>query len=685
MSRPVRDWAGTRPIPASAVRRAECLMPRRDVACRFCGPIAVATLVLALGGAALAVVNHNGPAVGGVTTAHLTGQFVLAVMYTAGGWLLAKYRPRVIYGWLALAAGLGHAMAVTGIGWATYTVTDGRHLPGADAALLGAFAGEPLENLAVVAFLVTFPYGRLPVGRLRWLAITAGVLCGGGWLLGLLAPVPETPDLPGLRNPIGVLPGLPFELLYATGLLLASIVIIRRWRKAEDRERQVLRWLAVVNLGAIALTPAIVLLPMGDLITTVAVAIELLVIAAVVLSHQLYGIEKVLNRALVYTLSLGVVTAVYGAGIAVVALLGHRAGGPWAYLAALAAAFSLAPARSRLQRLVNQFLYGRRDEPFTVVSRIASSLETSGSVAELLPRLVEAIATELRLPWVAVELCLDDGSVREIVHERNAPRGVIVRFPLEQGEVGALVVALRSGQTALGAEEERLMRSIAAQVGVAASNVLLTEELMRSRDQILTATENERRRLRRDLHDGLGPTLTAAATKVDAATNLLARNPSQAVAALDSVRDDLGSALEDLRRLVYALRPPVLDQLGLLGSLRQHLPHLSVPITLTAPETLPELPPAVEIAAYRIVTEAVTNVCRHARATACTVRVACSDKLILEVHDDGRGGDPWQPGVGLTSMRERVTALGGNWSAGPTSAGGRVAVELPLTLTGATA
>jgi DNA-binding NarL/FixJ family response regulator len=145
---------------------------------------------------------------------------------------------------------------------------------------------------------------------------------------------------------------------------------------------------------------------------------------------------------------------------------------------------------------------------------------------------------------------------------------------------------------------------------------------------------------------------------------------------------DLGSALEDLRRLVYALRPPVLDQLGLLGSLREQLPRMSVPVILSTPETLPPLPGAVEIAAYRIVTEAVTNGARHAAGTACTVTIACADWLTLEIRDDGTSDRLWPPGVGMTSMRERATALGGTWRAGPTGAGGRVLVELPLSLAG---
>jgi len=135
---------------------------------------------------------------------------------------------------------------------------------------------------------------------------------------------------------------------------------------------------------------------------------------------------------------------------------------------------------------------------------------------------------------------------------------------------------------------------------------------------------------------------------------------------------------------VYALRPPVLDELGLLGALQEQLRHAALPVTLSVPPELPALPAAVEIAAYRIVTEAVTNITRHAAASGCLVTIACADQLTLDIRDDGAGDSNWSPGIGLTSMRERATALGGTWSAGPTGNGGRVFVELPLSPAGTT-
>ncbi|TCJ33298.1 sensor histidine kinase [Parafrankia sp. BMG5.11] len=679
--------------------------------------LALAALVLAVAGAVLAVANRHGfltPSGGSASAAGWT-QVLLAVPFVAAGWLLATRRPEVPFGWLALAAAIGHGVAAAGTGWAVFTVFGDRELPGAAPALLAASTCEALGPLVLAIIWATFPQGRFPHGWVGRLAAVSVGLCAVGWLSGPLwsfRSAESPPAYAGLTNPIGVdaIPGWLPVALFSSGLLLGSAVMVVRWMRADGELRQVLRWLAVINAVAIVLTPVVVALPAGELIGSVGTVVELVVVVAVVLANRVYGIEAVLNRTLVYTLLTAFVAVVYAAGVAVLVAFGQQVGGTSTVLAAVGAAFSLAPARDRVQRMVNRFLYGERDEPYTVVTGVAARLEAAGSVQTLLPGLLEALVGALRLPSAAVEMRGDDGSVRSITHGEAARPGASVRFPLvHQGQdIGALVVSLRAGQNALAPRENRLLTDIARQVAVAASNVQLTEALMRSRERIVSAAEEERRRLRHDLHDGLGPTLTAAATKVDAAGNLVDRDVARTRNLLDSVRRDLTSALADLRRLVYALRPPVLDELGLLPALREQLRHAAVPVVVSAPESLPPLPAAVEIAAYRIITEAITNVTRHARASSCEVSITCVDHLRVEIRDNGTAGDgatgdsatgdtatggtasgsgsgsgaTWAPGVGLTSMRERATALGGSWIAGPTATGGRVLVELPLSLAG---
>jgi two-component system, NarL family, sensor kinase len=220
---------------------------------------------------------------------------------------------------------------------------------------------------------------------------------------------------------------------------------------------------------------------------------------------------------------------------------------------------------------------------------------------------------------------------------------------------------------------------------VALHAVLLSQELQRSRERLVAAREEERRRLRRDLHDGLGPILTAVTLKADAARSALNTAPDRADGLLAELRGDAKQAIGDLRRVVEDLRPASLDELGLLGALSQQVDRFArqgLAVTLHVPPTLPMLPAAVEVAAYRICTEALTNVVRHAHAQHVSITVAIDHSLCLEVHDDGAAtttnGDGWRPGVGLMSMADRVAEVGGTLQAGPTPTGGRVQVRLPL-------
>lgn len=201
-----------------------------------------------------------------------------------------------------------------------------------------------------------------------------------------------------------------------------------------------------------------------------------------------------------------------------------------------------------------------------------------------------------------------------------------------------------------------------------------TLRLRASREASIASIEDERRRLRRDLHDGLGPTLTGAAYAADAALNLMARDPSAAHPQLASVRVSIEDAITEIRRLVDGLRPPALDELGLVSALRQHASSLPVPVTITAGD-LPNMGAAVEVAAYRICVEALTNVVRHACASSAELSLtATPDSLSIVVVDDGRTAGPWHPGTGITSMRERAALVGGTFTAGDHT----VLANLPL-------
>jgi signal transduction histidine kinase len=227
---------------------------------------------------------------------------------------------------------------------------------------------------------------------------------------------------------------------------------------------------------------------------------------------------------------------------------------------------------------------------------------------------------------------------------------------------------------------------IADPVAVAVHSMIVSDELQTSRERIVAAREEERRRLRRELHDGLGPTLTGIAFAADAAANTIDADPEQSQQLLTTLRRDTRAALADVRRLVDNLRPPALDELGLLGAMRQRADQLSwrsdgesVHVTLDVPDELPALPAAIEVATYRITTEALTNVVRHSKASGALVQLSCGERLELSITDDGPPNGAWAPGVGLDAMRERAAELGGSFQAGPTPAGGQVVASFPLT------
>jgi signal transduction histidine kinase len=436
----------------------------------------------------------------------------------------------------------------------------------------------------------------------------------------------------------------------------------------------------------------------GDLFVYAAMLLIPLSIGVAVLRYRLWDIDVVINRTLVYgALTVGVVLlyvlVVGGLG----ALLQLRGNLIVSLLATGLAAVLFAPLRERLQRGVNRLMYGERDDPYAVLSRLGSRLESTPAHDALLPAVARTVQEALKLPYAEIQLKREDGF--ETAAAAGDPAESALRLPLVYGgeTVGQLVLGPRAGEENFGPTERRLLEDLSHQIGASAHAALMTDEalrlsadLQRSRERLVEAREEERRRLRRDLHDGLGPQLSSQALTIDAVRKLMRRDPDAAEELLLDLKADAQDAITDIRRLVYGLRPPALDDLGLLGALRETAEQYSVKglsVSVQAPEKLPPLSAAVEVAAYRIAQEALTNVVRHAEASTCTVSLAIGEAgvLCLEVRDDGRGiPDPQEDssvraGVGLTSMRERASELGGSLLVEPLPEGGtRVCVWLPL-------
>jgi signal transduction histidine kinase len=407
-------------------------------------------------------------------------------------------------------------------------------------------------------------------------------------------------------------------------------------------------------------------------------------IAVAVLRYRLFDIDRIINRTLVYgTLTLTI------AGIYVAVVIGFgallRTGDNLlvSLLATVLVAILFQPVRERLQRAANRLLYGERDEPYLVLSRLGQRLESTNAPTTILPAIVDTVAQALKLPYVAI--ALQQRETLAIAAAAGHPGAAdLIALPLvfQTETVGQLVVAPRSPGEAFTPADRRLLADIAHQASGAAYAVRLTADLQRSRESLVTAREEERRRLRRDLHDGLGPRLAGLVLRIETARNLLAHEPL-ADPLLADLQEQTEAAIAEIRRLVYALRPPALDQLGLVSALREQATVCSthgLRVVVDAPEQLPPLPAAVEVAAYRIALEALTNIVRHAQAHTCCIRFSLDGALQLEITDDGRGlPAEVRAGVGLTSMQERAVELGGTWSIERLGEHGtRVLARLPL-------
>lgn len=337
-------------------------------------------------------------------------------------------------------------------------------------------------------------------------------------------------------------------------------------------------------------------------------------------------------------------------------------------------AFGVRPLQVMLRGVVDQLLFGDRPDPLAAATSLADRIGDDPVLA------LGAVREALVLPYASIRAGGEElaSSGTEVTHTRVLP------LRLGADEVGEVVVGLRAGDLGLSPADEDVLRIVAPLLAQTLRARQMSRDLQRSREAVVGAVEEERRRLRRDLHDGLGPTLSGVAFATDAARNQVRTDPARAEELLAQLRATTADAITEIRRLVEGLRPPALDELGLEGAVRQHAAALHsasgvpLPVAVDVPAPLPPLSAATEVAAYRIVVEALTNVVRHAAASRADVSLAVeAGELRLVVLDDGRSGE-WVPGVGLASMRERAAQVGGTLTAGATADGGVVEASIPL-------
>ncbi len=528
-----------------------------------------------------------------------------------------------------------------------------------------------------------FPTGRFVPRWSFWLLIVGALAIPGIWAIDTYA---------SFREDIGW--GV-FAFTFIFLILSGILAQIYRYRSISDLvQRQQTKWVVFGFTGIFVWLLWSFLLAehfsaWGFLIQIhlnwLAFTLIPLTIGISILRYHLWDIDILVNRTLVFGALTLLILVLYGLLVGGMALIFQAQIGPGLAVAATAIVALLAlPLRQRLQRVVNRLMYGDRDDPITVLSRLGQTLAATGDSADVFPTLVDTIAPSLQLPYVAIWLKRDDSQF-ELVASHGQSRDSVIFYPISyQGEmIGRLVVSTRAPGESFSPLDERLLNDIARQAGAAAHAVQLTLDLQRSRGRLVTAREEERRRLRRNLHDGLGPQLASFTLKLDAARNLLATESAEADTLLLALRGDVQNAIVDVRRLAYDLRPPALDQLGLVPALREYaVQHADndLRITIDAPADLPPLPAAVEVAAYRIVLEALTNCARHAQASVCAVQLRLEDEFVVEISDDGRGLPvDYRPGVGMASMRERAEELGGALRVETSPTGGtRVRASIPI-------
>ncbi len=577
--------------------------------------------------------------------------------------------------------------------------------------------GPGIVAPAAIYFMFTFPDNNVFPSRLTsWVRAFVFVKFAGA-PLEIMASSSQVGFVPLAVNPLYIEALGPFQpgiartigitgLMLPLGIVGGVVSLILRYRTSSSTERQQIKWvvwafgvfilimLATIGvlsqsaIGSASLTRALLVATgLGQTLIVASVAIS-------ILRHQLFDIDVIIQRTLVY----GALTAlIVGLYILIVGSIGtllrENAASPGrsdlmiSLLATGLVAVLFQPLRDRLQRGANRLLYGERDEPYAVLSRLGERLGATPVPGEVLPVIVETVAQTLKLPYVAIALKRDKG--REPTAAFGTPGSPVHSLPLvyQNEEIGEMVVAQRGPGDPLTPADRRLLMAIAKQVGPAAYAVRLTADLQRSRERLITTREEERRRLRRDLHDGLGPTLATLALKTDTARNLLKSDIAAVDALLVELQSQLESALGDIRRLVYELRPPALDELGLVGALKEQglqYEQNGLSVSIDAPQPLPALSAAVEVALYRITAEALTNAMRHAQASICKVRfsVPAEDTLQLEIADNGVGISPeTTKGVGLNSMRERASELGGTCAIQERLGGGTLIIaRLPLSL-----
>ncbi|WP_076814409.1 sensor histidine kinase [Pseudofrankia asymbiotica] len=641
--------------------------------------IAVGLALLSIGCAAGAIALHGYVA---DRTAHRTvlsnADLVLGTAFPLVAALVLVYQPRSRVGWVLLSTALtGPYLLATQ--YAALALVPGQAgLPGQAVATWFAVWGYVPYMVLWGLVPLLFPDGRLPSARWRRVAAVLIALIACHLTARMLSPT-STDVSRELMNPLAV-DGATW-LLYTTvitaylimlgGGLAGLVAVVTRLRRSAGVERARLQWLVAGMVGLVGATLVGLLLEGSSDSDGLSMGVGMLLLVAAIgagaIRHRLFDIGAALSRTVVYGLLTAFLLFAYAATVASAGALipGQRI----AYGVLAVAALVAAAARDQVQRFVDRLLFGSARDPYAVLAVLQGRLDLATGPIDALAQLAEGVRGALKVPYVAIH----PADERLMTIETGAPVDAVERAALHarSERVGTLVVGRRHPADEFNGAERAMFDDVARRAGDLLDAAATQHDLRRSRDRLVAAREEERRRLRRDLHDSIGPQLAAMAMQLDSLTDGLEERADPAAAKAALIRDRLRGTVREIRHVVENLRPPALDDGGLTVALGQLVAPFAPIVALDLsdgsadgqPGSQPggTLPAATEVAAYRIVAEAVTNAVRHSACERCTVHVRQEPPwLVVEVVDDGVGlAADAVPGVGLQSIRERAGEVGG--------------------------
>jgi signal transduction histidine kinase len=601
-------------------------------------------------------------------------------------------------GWLALFWGVdGLAQS-----YVAYGIRADEALAGANTALWVLNRLGSLLPLTVAVLLFIFPTGRFLAGRWGRVGQVTCVVMFLAALLVIVAPAydrsPRVSLPPGVDLDAGAIPlskaftdaVMPVTLLLTVvGVVLSMVSVVVRYRRAAGPERDQLRWLlwsVVVMAVVLALTSFSDVSPVRDLAIFVIASLPAVSMTIGIVRPGLVPVRDLLSATVVLAVLGGVLVAVDLVAVMLVdRLLGDTLEERQVVVLVLLLTILLyGPLRQRLAAVVRRLVLGERDRPYDVVAGLATALEQADEGPEQLAVVADAVSSAFGVRYVRVEVDRPSGERLAATHGTRPAEVRALPITYRGHEVGRVVLPARGLRSRLSHRDEQLLADLVRQAATAARTSRLADELQDSRERLVVAREEERRRIRRDLHDGLGPSLSGVVYQLESARLLVDKDPETAKQTIAGLSGHVQDVVADVRRLVHDLRPPALDDRGLVGALAQQAETITSsggPTVSVEAEELGSLPAAVEVAAYRIAGEALTNVTRHAHACRAVVRLHRDDRdLLVEVADDGTGiPAEAQAGVGLISLRERAAELGGRSEVTCPATGGTVVrAWLPL-------